>query len=377
MKETMGIIYTSKDEFSMRELSSNRSVTAIPVAARYRLVDFQLSNLVNSGIRKVGVLMQGRYNSLMDHLGSGKEWNLHTRNNGMYILPPSHTGASDGYLGVLDGIMANLDFLRRSNHDYVLIVGGRMVYNTLYNDMIRLHEDSGADVTMMYTRFDPVAFDFSNTSRDTRAFVGVNDEGQITDMEINPNVISYHNILMDVVLMKRTLLMHMVDLAVSRGYHELYESIIRPGIVDKSMKVMGCEFKGYCRRMETVNSYYNLNMDLLDPAVRKELFGKNPVFTKTRDDAPTKYLPGAMVKNSLIADGCEIEGEVENSVLFRGVKVCKGAKIKGAIIMQDGYIGEDSLLENVILDKDVTVLKGGKMVAPKQYPVVLGKNVTI
>ena len=141
MKETMGIIYTSKDEFSMRELSSNRSVTAIPVAARYRLVDFQLSNLVNSGIRKVGVLMQGRYNSLMDHLGSGKEWNLHTRNNGMYILPPSHMGASDGYLGVLDGIMANLDFLRRSNHDYVLIVGGRMVYNTLYNDMIRLHED--------------------------------------------------------------------------------------------------------------------------------------------------------------------------------------------------------------------------------------------
>lgn len=377
MKETMAIFYTSKDEFSMRELSSNRSVTAIPVAARYRLVDFQLSNLVNSGIRKVGVLMQGRYNSLMDHLGSGKEWNLHTRNNGMHILPPSHTGEVSGYLGVLDGIRANLDFLRRSNQDYVLIVGGRMIYNTTYNDMIKKHEESGADVTLLYTRFDPVAFDFSSASGDVRAFVGVNDEGQITDMEINPNVVSFHNILMDVVLIKRTLLMHLTDIAASRGYHELYESIIRPGIMDKSMKVVGCEFKGYCRRMETINSFYNLNMDLLKPEVRQELFGKNPIYTKTRDDAPTKYLPGAKVKNSLIADGCEIEGEVEDSVLFRGVKVGKGAKIKGAIIMQDGYIGEDSQLENVILDKDVTVLKGGKMIAPKQYPVVLGKNVTI
>ncbi len=377
MKETMGIIYTSKDEFSMRELSSNRSVTAIPVAARYRLVDFQLSNLVNSGIRKVGVLMQGRYNSLMDHLGSGKEWNLHTRNNGMFILPPSHTGESAGYIGVLDGIRANLDFLRRSNQEYVLIVGGRMIYNALYYDMIKLHEDSGADMTLMYTRFDPVAFDFSHSSRDVRAFVGVNDEGQITDMEINPNVVSYHNILMDVVLLKRTLLMHLVDIAASRGYHELYESIIRPGIADRSMKVMGCEFKGYCRRMETINSFYNFNMDLLKPEVRHELFGNNPVYTKTRDDAPTKYLPGAKVKNSLIADGCEIEGEVEDSVLFRGVKVCKGARIKGAIIMQDGYIGEDAQLENVILDKDVTVLKGGRMMGARHYPIVLGKNSTI
>ncbi|MBQ3667829.1 MAG: glucose-1-phosphate adenylyltransferase subunit GlgD [Clostridia bacterium] len=377
MKETMGIIYTSKDEFSMRELSSNRSVTAIPVAARYRLVDFQLSNLVNSGIRKVGVLIQGRYNSLMDHLGSGKEWNLHTRNNGLYILPPSHVGEAAGYQGVLDGLKANMDFLRRSSQDYVLICGGRMIYNTLYNDMIKCHEESGADMTLLYTRFDPVAFDFSTSSGDVRAFVSVDDESCITDMEINPNVISFHNILMDVVLIKRTLLMHLVDIAASRGYHELYESIIRPSIADRSMKVMGCEFKGYCRRMETINSFYNLNMDLLRPEVRQEIFGKNPVFTKTRDDAPAKYLPGAKVKNSLIADGCEIEGEVEDSVLFRGVKVCKGAKIKGAIIMQDGYIGEDAVLENVILDKDVTVLKGGKMTAPRHYPVVLGKNVTI
>ena len=129
--------------------------------------------------------------------------------------------------------------------------------------------------------------------------------------------------------------------------------------------------------METINSYYNLNMDLLDAKVRRELFGTNPVFTKTRDDAPAKYLPGAKVVNSLVADGCEIEGEVENSVLFRGVKICKGAKIKGAIIMQDCYIGEDAELENVILDKDVTVLKEGRLIGSRHYPVVLGKNVTI
>ena len=143
------------------------------------------------------------------------------------------------------------------------------------------------------------------------------------------------------------------------------------------MKIMGYEYTGYWKRMETINSYYNFNMDLLNKDVRRELFGVNPVFTKTRDDAPTKYLPGADVKNSLVADGCEIEGHVENSVLFRGVHVAKGAKIKGAIIMQDCSIGEDAELENVILDKDVTILKGGRMIGPKHYPIVLGKNVTV
>ncbi len=377
MKDVVGVIYTARDEFSLRELASNRSVSALPVAGRYRLVDFMLSNLVNSSIRKVGVMVQGNFHSLMDHLGRGKEWNLHTRNNGLFLLPSRGSEAGENSFGLLDALKANMDYLRRSRQEYALIVGGRIVYNARYDDMIRQHEETGADVTVMYTRFDPMNADFSASSPESRAFVTVNAQGQVTDMEINPNVITCPNVLMDVVLIKRTLLMHMVDMAASHGYHDLYSPLIRNAVYEKTLKVVGLEFKGYCRRMETVNSFYNMNMDLLDPEVRHELFGVNPVYTKTRNDAPAKYLPGSQVSSALVADGCVIQGEVKNSVLFRGVKVSKGAKISGSIIMQDCVIGEDVELENVILDKDVTVLSGARLIAPRRYPIVLGKNVTI
>ena len=376
MKDVVGVIYTSKDEFSLRELASNRSVSALPVAGRYRLVDFMLSNLVNSSIRKVGVMVQGNFHSLMDHLGRGKEWNLHTRNNGLYLLIPNRTG-DEGYQGILDAFKDNMEFLRRSGQEYVLIVGGRLIYNTTYDELMDLHRETGADISLMYTRFDPVNGEYSRYSDSVRAFINVDESKRVTDIELNPNVITCPNVLMDVVLIKRTLLMHMVDVAASHGYHDLYSNIIRNAVYDKTLKVVGLEFKGYCRRMETVNSFYNLNMDLLDPDVRRELFDTNPVYTKTRNDAPAKYLPGSKVSSALVADGCVIEGEVESSVLFRGVRVAKSARIKGCIIMQDCYIGEDVELENVILDKDVTVLSGARLIGSRRYPIVLGKNVTI
>ena len=378
MKDVVGIIYTSKDTFSLRELTSKRSVTAVPLAARYRLVDFLLSNFVNSGIRKVGVLMQGNYHSLMDHLGSGKEWDLHTRSNGLFILPPAYNddgGISDK--GILDSISANIDFLRRSRQEYVMIVGGNYVYTTGFDDMIAFHESNKADITVMYSHLDPQTYEYSASSRNDRAFINVDENGILTDMEINPNVITYPNFLMDVVLMKRTLLISLTDSALSHGNHNMYGDVLRKLVMSGERKVMGYEYKGYVRRIETIKSYFNFNMDLLDPAVRAEIFGKAPVYTKTRTDAPSRYLPGSNVKNSLIADGCIIEGEVENCVLFRGVRVGKGTKLKNAIIMQDCYIGEDSELENVILDKDVTILSKCRLIGNKQYPIVMGKNLTL
>ncbi|MBQ3078970.1 MAG: glucose-1-phosphate adenylyltransferase subunit GlgD [Clostridia bacterium] len=377
MKDVMGILYTSRSELSLRELTANRSVAALPVAARYRLVDFLLSSLVNSGVRNVGVMMQGNYHSLMDHLETGKAWDLHTRNNGLFILPPRVGEGANGYVGVMDALRANLEYLRRSKQEFVLLMGGRMVFNTCFNDMFKQHIENNADVTVMYTKYDPITFDYSSSSRDPRAFVNVNDEGVVTDMEINPNAASYSNILMDVVLMKRTLLMHLADQAFSHGLHDMNRDILQEYVKSGMMRVMGYPFNGYCRRIETIKSYYRMNMDLLDANVRKELFSVNPVFTKTRDDAPAKYLPGAKVTNSLIADGCVIEGTVENCVLFRGTHIARGAHIKGSIIMQDGDVGAGVELENVILDKDVTILSGGRLISEKQYPIVIGKNVTL
>lgn len=377
MKDVMGIIYTSKNELSLRELTVHRSVAALPVASRYRLVDFLLSSLVNSGVRKVGVMMQGNYQSLMDHLGTGKAWDLHTRNNGLFILPPCRGANGNTYTGVMDALNANADFLRRSKQELVILMGGRMIINARFDEIFKKHIDTGADITVLYTKYDPTSLDYSSSSGDPRVFAKIEEDGAITDLEVNPNVASYPNVLMDVVIIKRTLLMHLADQAFAHGQHDFNRDVLQSFVKSGSMRVIGHEYTGYYRLIETIKGFYRMNMDLLNPEIRKELFSVNPVFTKTRDEAPAKYLPGAKVTGSLIADGCVIEGTVENCVLFRGVHVGKGAKLKDSIIMQDSDIGADCELENVIFDKDVTIRDGARLISEKLYPIVIGKNVTL
>ena len=377
MNSVMGIIYTSKDEYALRELTSNRSVSALPVAARYRLIDFLLSNLVNSGVRNVGIMMQGNYQSLMDHLGSGKEWDLHTRNNGLFLLPPFRNNGNGAYAGIVDALKANMDYLRRSKQDTVLLMGGKVLFNACFDDMFKLHAETDAAITVMYSRLDPLTFDYSASSGHDRSFVRMDDTGCVIDIEVNPNVINYGNILSDVMLIKRTLLMHLIDIAASHNYHDFNKDVLPSLIKEEGLKVVGYRYDGYLRRIETIKGYYNMSMDLLNPKIRRALTAANPVYTKTRDDPPSLYLPGASVKNSLVADGCIIEGTVENCVLFRGTHISKGARIKNSVIFQDCHIGKDCEIENAIFDKDIRIITGGRLVGFEQYPVVLGKGVTL
>lgn len=377
MKNVMGIIYTNKDDLSLRELTNQRSVAALPLAGRYRVVDFILSSMVNSGVRNVGVIMQRNYRSLMDHLGSGKEWDLHTRNNGLFLLPPFVTQENGGeYLGVLDALRANFDYLRRSKQRLALLTNSNMVFNMNFEPMIRQHEQTDADITLLYTKVRR-DMELSSASKHTHAFLNVGKDGRISDMEVNPNAANYDTMYMNVLLIKRTLLMHLVDGAAAHGEHDINRELIQPAIKSGSLKVYGYEFEGYYRRIETIKSYFRCNMDLLDHNVRQELFKKSPVFTKTRDDVPAVYREGNNVKNSLVADGCVIEGNVENCVLFRGVHIGRNASVKNAIIMQDSEIEDSVELENVILDKNVTVRAHGRLIGQVQYPIVIGKNVTL
>lgn len=377
MKNVMGIIYTNKDDLSLRELTNQRSVAALPLAGRYRVVDFILSSMVNSGVRNVGVIMQRNYRSLMDHLGSGKEWDLHTRNNGLFLLPPFVTQETGGeYLGVLDALRANFDYLRRSKQRLALLTNSNMVFNMNFEPMIRQHEQTDADITLLYTKVRR-DMELSSAGKHTHAFLNVEKDGRISDMEVNPNAANYDTMYMNVLLIKRTLLMHLVDGAAAHGEHDINRELIQPAIKSGSLKVYGYEFEGYYRRIETIKSYFRCNMDLLDYNVRQELFKKSPVYTKTRDDVPAVYREGNSVKNSLVADGCVIEGNVENCVLFRGVHIGRNASVKNAIIMQDSEIEDSVELENVILDKNVTVRAHGRLIGQVQYPIVIGKNVTL
>jgi len=378
MNDVMAVVYTSKDDLTLRELTSQRAVAAIPVAGRYRIIDFTLSNLVNSSVRNVGIIAQKNYHSLMDHLGSGKEWDLHTRNNGLFILPPYLTRENGGeYTGVVDALRANFDYLRRSQQKYVIVTNSDFIMNTSYEPMIKKHIESGADITLMYKKVAPTDLDYSSSSSHTHAFLNVAEDGTVTDMEVNPNAASYDNLFIDVLVMKRTLLIHIIDQAISHGAKSLEADVLYPYIVSRALNITGYEMHGYYRRIETIKSYFNFNLDLLNYDVRKELFVDRPVYTKTRDEVPAIYREGAQVRNSLVADGCVIEGSVENCILFRGVQVKRGAKLKNCIIMQDTDVEEFVELENVILDKDVTVRSHGRMIGERMYPIVIGKGVTL
>ena len=378
MINTMGIIYTTKDDLTLREMTASRAVAALPVAGRYRMIDFVLSNMVNSGVRNVGVIMQKNYHSLMDHLGSGKEWDLHTRNDGLRILPPFLTRENVGeYSGNIDALRSNAGFLRRSRQEYVILSASHTVFNTTYYDMLAEHIRSNADITMMYVKARPSDIDYSVASNESHAFADIDETGRVLEIEVNPNVASYPNYLMDVIIVKRTLLLHLVDQAYSHGMHDMNCDLLRRYVQAGLLRVQGYEFKGYHRRIETVKSYFGFNMDVINSDVRQELFKKNPVYTKVRDEVPARYYPGAKVENSLVADGCEIAGTVENSVLFRGVKIARGAIVRNSIIMQDGEVQESCELENVIFDKAVTIRSYGRLIGQRQYPIVIGQNVFV
>ena len=376
--DVMGIIYTSKDDLALRELTSQRAVAAIPVAGRYRLIDFTLSNMVNSNIHNVGIIAQKNYSSLMDHLGSGKDWDLHTRNNGLFFLPPFMTRDNSGeYGGLLDALRSNFDYLRRSKQEFVILTDSDYIMNTTFDAMIDQHIRNRADVTMMYMKATPEITEFSSSSRNNHVYMSVDAEKNVRNLEVNPNAASFENLFLSVMMVKRTLLIYLVDQAIARGSHDLYSDVLMPAIQAGSLKIMGYEEKSYYRRIETIRGYFNLSLDLLKPEVRDSLFGSNPVFTKTRDSVPTIYRAGAKVTNSLVADGCVIDGEVENCVLFRGVRVGKGAKLKNCVIMQDSYVEDDVELENVIFDKEVTIRSHGRLIGQSQYPIVIGKNITL
>ncbi len=378
MNDVMGVIYTSRDNLNLRELTTNRAVAALPVAGRYRIIDFVLSNLVNSGVRNVGVIAQKNYHSLMDHLGSGKEWDLHTRNNGLFILPPFLTRENGGaYSGLVEALRANFDYLRRSTQPYVILTASDYVCNTSFEDMVNKHIAGGADISMMYIKVKPEHLEFSSSVASNHSYLKIGAGNLVEDIEVNPNAANYPYLSMNVFVIKRTLLIHLIDQASARGAKDFDSEVLRPYINSGALKILGYEFKGFYRRIETIKGFFKFNMDLLNYDVRRELFNTYPVYTKTRDDACAIYRSGAEVKNSLIADGCVIEGSVENCVLFRGVHVGRGAHLKDCIIMQDCYIEEEVEMENVILDKVVTVRAHGRLIGQRQYPIVIGKNVTL
>ena len=375
--DMLGVIFSENPEASMGELTSLRSLAAVPVGGRYRIIDFMLSNMVNSGILKVGITTPVNYQSLTDHLGTGKDWDMDRKDDGLYILPPKDTGESDvEAVGGIERLFGISSFLGKSQQEYVLVTDCNTICNIDFDKVLEAHLENEADFTLVCTKVKDL------TPKEARKHIllNVDEDDNVTDMHVYPGHQVTDLSYMHMFITRRESLMELVEYASTHGKHQISKDILLPAVLNDQVKVCAYEFNGYRKKIDSIQSFYKVNIDMLSKEVRDELFGlsvDNPIFTKIKDSVPTKYAKTAEVENSFIADGCKIEGTVRNSVLFRGVHVGKGAVIENSIIMQDAEVMENCLVENVIFDKGVILRSGKKLVGQDTYPLVIGKEIVV
>ena len=370
-KKILGVIFANMHEDVIPELTRQRTMGSVLFGGRYRLIDFTLSNLVNSGVSEVGVITKSNYQSLLDHLGSGREWDMARKNGGLHLLPPFSSTSSGMYRGRLEALYGISDFIKCSDADYVILTDCDVVTSLDYNAVFEAHVKSGADITAVYST--------SNLTLDDAArsnVFGIDESGRINNVLINPQISGECNVALNSYIISKDLLMSIVMDGAAQGIYSFAKSILQGKC--GQYKIMAYKHDGYFSKITSIKTYYDANMALLDTASRQKLFLENaPVYTKIRDNPPAKFAIGANVKNSLIADGCIIEGTVENSILFRGAKVGKGTVIKDSIIMQDSVIGKNCHVECMITDKIVNITDGKILTGSKNYPVYVGKGAQI
>lgn len=373
ISNAFGLIYAGESNPHLKDLTLSRSIDAVPFGGRYRCIDFILSDMVNSGITSVGVIAEKNYHSLMDHLGSGKEWDLHRKREGLYILPPFMTkDSSEIATGSVGAIRSALGYVRRAPEPYCILCASGIVLNMDLTPMMEQHLSSGADITMLYC--DDGGNVSEESERDLR-FV-MDENRRIIDMELDsyrPKSISRS---CDILILHKDLLMYLIDEAYARGEYDFRRDVILKKY--RTLRIMGYPHKGYLGRLTSISNYYRCSMELLSGKVRNELFNpEQPIYTKVKDEVAAKYGSEATVKNSILADGCSIEGRVENSILFRGVSVAKDAVVQNSILMQGVTVQAGAKLDHVILDKGVTILPGRNLVGYESFPIVIRKNLTV
>lgn len=370
--DLMGIINLYESEELLHEITQHRPLAAVPFGGRYRLIDFALSNMVNSGITNVGILFQHKYRSLMDHLRSGKEWDLARKRDGLALLTPAHAAYPQQplYGGDVSNFHSNLDYIRYSRQKYVIISGSGVVCNINYRPILQFHENTGADVTVLYTDKD------YSGDHIGAVLIDIDSKGRVTDMEVAAGSTKLGRMSLGMYIMERQLLIDLIEECMSHGGYDFVKHCLIKNI--ERLKIFGCLHEGYAGRIYSLASYFQRSMDLLSPEVWQELFfGSGLIYTKVKDEPPSKYMNSAKVTSSLVAGGCQIEGTVENSILFRGVTVGKGVHIKNSIIMQKSIIDSGALLNQVICDKNVHITKERQLKGDSSYPLVIKKGMVV
>ena len=370
-KNVLGLIFASMHDETVIDLTKKRTMGSIPFGGRYRLIDFPLSNMVNSGIKEVGVITKSNYGSLLDHLGSGREWDLSRKNGGLHLLPPFSHVDSGIYRGRLEALNGVWEFVEHSSADYVVMSDCDIETTIDYRDVVDFHVENGADITVVTGK----SF-YDRSKGQSASVIGTDENGRITDVMVDPQISGECSISLDMFVVSKEFLRQIVVSSASRSQYSFTKDILQA--CKDEYKFMSYEHKGYFSKIDTMIGYYEANMALLDTENRNNLFIKSaPIYTKIRDNGPVRFGLESNNKNSLIADGCVIEGKVENCVLCRGVKIGKDAVVKDCVLMQDTVVGNKCSINSVITDKNVEIGEGKVLTGSSSYPLYIGKRAQI
>ena len=365
----MGIIFAN--DASLGTLTEKRTMASLPFGGRYRQVDFALSNLTCAGVRHLGIITRHSYQSLMHHIGSGEEWGLELGEGALEFLTPYAQSVTDSYRGKLESLASAMDFLEYGNEDYVVIIDSAILSNVDLNKVVAAHAASGKDVTVV------AKAGICNGTKKVDLALKL-ENGEITDMAVDYVAPAGYLASMDIFVLNKKWLIEQVKECVARNLYHMDRNLVMGGWSRGVVSVNVYEHDGVALFNESVDEYYHNTLSLLDKDVRHDLFGANhPVYTKVRDRVPCYYGEDAELDDCLIADGCMLEGKVEDSVLFRQVTICEDAEVEDCIVMNDCVIGKGAKLKYVILDKEVTVTPGAKLYGTKEHPIVIKKGETV
>ena len=371
----IGIIFPNSYDNLVPELAGDRLMASIPFAGRYRIIDFLLSSLANCGISNIAIMVRDNYHSLMDHLGSGRAWDLLRKNGGLSIFPPYAEKNMKVYSGRVEALESILPYLKSKKEKYVIMMDANIAVDFDFNAMLAEHIESGADVTVAYTEQEiPAELIRAGVHGDMYYTLKL-DDGRVRRIFMNSEMCGKQNLSMNIYIMDREALIDKIHAAFVRGYSYFERDILAPRL--EKYNIRGYKYDGYYARICGLKSYFDENMKLLDDENLDALFTGGQIYTKIRDDNPTRYINGCKTKNNLVADGCVIEGDVENCVLFRGVKIAKGAKIRNSVLMQDTVVNAGARLDYVVTDKNVTIEVGQELKGTDTQPFYVAKGHTV
>lgn len=370
MNRLHGIVFAFEPRPELRELTGHRTGASMPFGGRYRAVDFALSNLLNAGVTDVGMVLHGRYQSMLDHVGSGKVWDMSRKRGGLHLLPPFnylHTWGVTPFRGKMEALSGVRSYLDEIRQDYVVLMEGDLVANLPLADIFRQHLRTHADITA-------VCGDDSFATENGTYFEK-DPDGRIREVFINtPQPRGYRSL--DVFILSTDLLRSLVDECQARDQYSFRRDVLQAK--QSTLNLQSYTFGGFAAQIRSVQEYYDRSMQLLDRDIRADLFtAERPIRAKGSDKASTYISPDGVCLNSLVAEGCRIEGTVVNSILFPGVTVEKGARVEDCILFKGTAVRRDARLSHVIADKRVELQPGRTIAGHVTYPIVLARDSVI